>query len=62
MKLKELQSHLQDVDVFEEPKILLEQYPTPAHIAGKGLACPSLHDLTCTSVFTVTLKSLGSGP
>ncbi len=34
MKLKELQSHLQDVDVFENPKILLEQYPTTPHIAA----------------------------
>ena len=34
IKLKQLQSNLQDVNVFEEPKILLEQYPTTAHIAG----------------------------
>lgn len=34
MKLKELESCLQQVDTFEEPKILLEQYPTSAHIAG----------------------------
>ena len=34
MRLKELESNLQDVVVFEEPKILLEQYPTSAHIAG----------------------------
>lgn len=35
MKLKELESCLQQVDTFEEPKILLEQYPTSPHIAGK---------------------------
>lgn len=35
MKLKELESCLQQVDVFEEPKILLEQYPTSPHIAGE---------------------------
>lgn len=35
MKLKELESYLQQVDVFEEPKILLEQYPTSPHIAGE---------------------------
>lgn len=35
MKLKELESCLQQVDVFEKPKILLEQYPTTPHIAGK---------------------------
>ncbi|XP_071102017.1 rRNA N(6)-adenosine-methyltransferase METTL5-like [Haliotis cracherodii] len=34
MKLKELESHLQDVDVFEKPKVVLEQYPTTPHIAG----------------------------
>ena len=35
MKLKELESVLQQVDGFEEPKILLEQYPTSPHIAGQ---------------------------
>ena len=34
MKLKELESHLGEVEVFEKPKILLEQYPTPPHIAA----------------------------
>ncbi|KAM4731741.1 rRNA N(6)-adenosine-methyltransferase METTL5 isoform 1-T2 [Anableps anableps] len=34
MKLKELESCLQQVDTFEEPKILLEQYPTSPHIAA----------------------------
>ncbi|CAL8370161.1 rRNA N(6)-adenosine-methyltransferase METTL5 [Gadus morhua] len=34
MKLKELESCLQQVDGFEEPKILLEQYPTSPHIAA----------------------------
>ncbi|XP_029937026.1 rRNA N(6)-adenosine-methyltransferase METTL5 [Myripristis murdjan] len=34
MKLKELESCLQQVDVFEEPKLLLEQYPTSPHIAA----------------------------
>eukprot|EP00088_Acartia_fossae_P017872 TRINITY_DN2022_c6_g1_i2.p1 TRINITY_DN2022_c6_g1~~TRINITY_DN2022_c6_g1_i2.p1 ORF type:complete len:212 (-),score=23.11 TRINITY_DN2022_c6_g1_i2:587-1222(-) len=34
MKLKELESHLQEVDDFDEPKILLEQYPTRPHIAA----------------------------
>ncbi|XP_064647569.1 rRNA N6-adenosine-methyltransferase METTL5-like [Lineus longissimus] len=37
MKLKELESNLQDVDGFEEPKILLEQYPTSPHIAARML-------------------------
>lgn len=35
LKLKELESCLQQVDVFENPKLLLEQYPTRPHIAGK---------------------------
>lgn len=34
MKLKELESHLQEVEEFDEPKILLEQYPTRPHIAA----------------------------
>lgn len=34
MKLKKLQSHLEDVDVFENPKIMLEQHPTTPHIAA----------------------------
>jgi len=34
MKLKELESHLQEVEGFDEPKILLEQYPTRPHIAA----------------------------
>uniref|UniRef100_T1IRL9 Methyltransferase-like protein 5 n=1 Tax=Strigamia maritima TaxID=126957 RepID=T1IRL9_STRMM len=34
MKLKQLESFLGDVDTFEAPKILLEQYPTRPHIAA----------------------------
>ena len=34
MKLKQLESYLQDVDAFDNPKVLLEQYPTRAHIAA----------------------------
>ncbi|XP_066543538.1 rRNA N(6)-adenosine-methyltransferase METTL5 [Amia ocellicauda] len=37
MKLKELESCLQQVDVFEDPKLLLEQYPTSPHIAARML-------------------------
>nr|XP_054767260.1 rRNA N6-adenosine-methyltransferase METTL5-like [Lytechinus pictus] len=37
MKLKEFESYLQQVDIFEEPKILLEQYPTSPHIAARML-------------------------
>lgn len=34
MRLKELENHLESVDDFEQPKILLEQYGTRPHIAG----------------------------
>ncbi|XP_074648647.1 rRNA N(6)-adenosine-methyltransferase METTL5-like [Tubulanus polymorphus] len=34
IRLKQLESYLQDVDIFDEPKILLEQYPTTPHIAA----------------------------
>ncbi|XP_059057119.1 rRNA N6-adenosine-methyltransferase METTL5 [Achroia grisella] len=34
MKLKTLQSHLQDLKGFVEPKVELEQYETPPHIAA----------------------------
>ena len=34
MKLRELETHLQKVEGFNEPKILLEQYPTRPHIAA----------------------------
>ena len=46
LKLKQLESFLQDVDVFEEPKILLEQYPTMPHIAG--IHC--MHACVCVCV------------
>ncbi|XP_017872909.1 PREDICTED: methyltransferase-like protein 5 [Drosophila arizonae] len=34
LKLKKLEEYLQCVDGFEKPKLLLEQYPTPPHIAA----------------------------
>ncbi len=37
MKLKELESHLEKVEEFELPKILLEQFVTPPHIAARIL-------------------------
>ena len=36
MKLRELEAALQSIAGFAEPKIELEQYPTPPHIAGLG--------------------------
>mmetsp|Transcript_35459 Transcript_35459/g.67919 ORF Transcript_35459/g.67919 Transcript_35459/m.67919 type:complete len:207 (-) Transcript_35459:191-811(-) len=35
MKLKHLQSMLEDVEVFRKPKVDLEQYPTGAHLASQ---------------------------
>uniref|UniRef100_A0A0B7A7U8 Methyltransferase small domain-containing protein n=1 Tax=Arion vulgaris TaxID=1028688 RepID=A0A0B7A7U8_9EUPU len=48
MKRKELEGHLQDVDVFEKPKVKLEQYPTTPHIAACMLhtMCSTFDDLT----------------
>ncbi|KAH9520164.1 Methyltransferase-like protein 5 [Bulinus truncatus] len=43
MKRKELESYLQDIDVFDNPKVKLEQYPTSPHIA----AC-MLHTMAAT--------------
>lgn len=34
IKLKKLEEYLQGVDGFEKPKIQLEQYVTPSHIAS----------------------------
>lgn len=34
MKLKHLEQNLQQVDIFETPKVELEQYTTPPHIAA----------------------------
>lgn len=37
LKLKKLEEYLQSVDTFEKPKVLLEQYITPSHIASNFL-------------------------
>lgn len=37
IKLKKLEEYLQSVDPFEKPKVLLEQYITPSHIASNIL-------------------------
>lgn len=37
MKLKKLEEYLQGLDDFETPKVKLEQYATPAHIASHML-------------------------
>jgi len=72
MKLKELECHLQEVDEFEEPKILLEQYPTRPHIAAcmihtmastfGDVEDRSILDLGCGSgVLTIGCVMLGAG-
>ncbi len=72
MKLKELESHLQQVDAFESPKILLEQYPTRAHIAARvlhtaqasfgDLEDKSVADLGCgCGVLSIGAVMLGAG-
>ncbi|RUO96695.1 S-adenosyl-L-methionine-dependent methyltransferase, partial [Jimgerdemannia flammicorona] len=53
MKLKELESQLQDCAAFENPKIKLEQYPTTAHLAARML-------FTADSVYNdIQDKSIG---
>ena len=34
MKLRELETHLEQLEGFSDPKVLLEQYPTTPHIAA----------------------------
>ena len=36
VRLKELEGWLEDVEVFDKPKVKLEQYPTTPHLAGKS--------------------------
>jgi len=71
MKLKELECHLQEVDEFEKPKILLEQYPTRPHIAAcmihtmastfDDVEDRSILDLGCGSgVLTIGCVMLGA--
>lgn len=43
MKQKKLESYLDDVDVFEDPKLELEQYPTTPHLAGTFHLCRELY-------------------
>ena len=46
IRLKQLESELEAVSVFSEPKILLEQYPTTPHIAGESTVLYCLHQYT----------------
>ena len=58
MKLRQLESNLEQVDVFEKPKVLLEQYPTRPHIA----AC-MLHTIQATfnDIENKSIADLGCG-
>ena len=46
MKLKQLVSLLQQVQPFEKPKILLEQYPTSAEVASQMIYAIANQDQT----------------
>eukprot|EP00889_Picochlorum_renovo_P002689 jgi/Picre1/29719/NNA_005102.t1 len=72
MKLKQLESMLQDVAVFRDPKVELEQYPTGAHLASRLLytAATSFDDvesklvvdLGCgTGMLSIGAALLGAG-
>lgn len=58
MRMRELENYLQQLDGFEKPKILLEQYPTSAHIASHIL-------YTAQTIFgdieNCSVADLGSG-
>ncbi|KAM4897605.1 rRNA N(6)-adenosine-methyltransferase METTL5 isoform 2-T2 [Sylvia borin] len=58
LKLKELESCLQQVDTFENPKLLLEQYPTRPHIAACMLY--TIHN-TFDDIENKTIADLGCG-
>ncbi|XP_029641193.1 rRNA N6-adenosine-methyltransferase METTL5 [Octopus sinensis] len=72
VKLKQIESYLQDVEGFEKPKILLEQYTTPPHIAACMLQTihstyddiedKSIADLGCgCGILSIGCSQLGSG-
>ncbi len=58
MKLKQLESHLSEVDIFETPKISLEQYPTSAHIASRMIYTA---EQTYDDIGSATVVDLGTG-
>ncbi|KDD76210.1 hypothetical protein H632_c313p0 [Helicosporidium sp. ATCC 50920] len=71
MKLKDLEALLQEVTPFAAPKIELEQYPTPPHLASRllfaiqqsfeGLEGRSVLDLGCgTGMLSVGAAALGA--
>ncbi|XP_078183554.1 rRNA N(6)-adenosine-methyltransferase METTL5 isoform X2 [Callithrix jacchus] len=58
LRLKELESRLQQVDEFEKPKLLLEQYPTRPHIAACMLY--TIHN-TYDDIENKVIADLGCG-
>ena len=71
LKLRQLETALNEVEVFETPKVLLEQYPTRPHIAAcvlhtietsyGGLDGRIVADLGCgTGVLAVGARLLGA--
>ncbi|XP_028398665.1 methyltransferase-like protein 5 [Dendronephthya gigantea] len=58
MKLKQLEGLLQNFDVFEKPKVHLEQYPTTPHIASHMLYTI---DQTFDDIQGGTVADLGCG-
>ena len=71
LKLRQLETALNEVDVFEKPKVLLEQYPTRPHIAAcilhtietsyGGLDGKLVADLGCgTGVLSIGARLLGA--
>ena len=71
LKLRQLETALNEVDTFEKPKVLLEQYPTRPHIAAcilhsietsyGGLDGRIVADLGCgTGVLSIGARLLGA--
>lgn len=68
MKLWELESVLQTLDLFESPKVILEQYPTPPevasrilHILSEAIAEKTVVDLGCgTGMLSIGASLVGA--
>ena len=71
LKLKQLECALNDIETFDKPKILLEQYPTRPHLAAcilhsiestyGGLDGKIVADLGCgTGVLSIGARLLGA--
>ncbi|XP_058468237.1 rRNA N6-adenosine-methyltransferase METTL5 isoform X2 [Malaya genurostris] len=55
LKLKKLEEFLQTVDGFENPKLTLEQYVTPSHIASHMLYTIQTNYLDIENKFVLDL-------